>query len=579
MKKITPIILLLLFINVTISCDSGKIKEGVYSFKIIATNDIHGVYFDSLYHATNNKFRPSLSSLSEYKKQLKKYDDISPVLIDVGDNLQGDNAAFYYNYIDTVGEHIFASLTNYIGYDAVVLGNHDIETGHKVYDKVAKQSRATFLAANAIDEKSGDPYFSPYTIVKRGGIKIAILGYTNPNIPKWLSKDLWSGMRFEKISETVQSWIDTIKKRESPHIIILALHAGLGVDSINNAEDPALYIAKHMSKDIDIIFAAHDHKTYNSKVWNGHDSVLVMESGSRMNNISQIDIQLEFKEGEIVGKKIFSKIIEMRDLPSDMAYNKHFRQEYLDVKNFTNRKIGEITTDITSKGIFTGPSDYMNLIHKVQLDVSGADISVAAPLNKSVNIKKGDITFNELMTLYPFENQLFVIEMSGREINDYLEYSYSKWVNCAIEKESTHILKIEPKTVNYSFIEHYFNFDSAAGIEYTVDVTKPAGKMVKIHSLANGEHFDLSKIYRVALTSYRANGGGDLLEKGAGIGETEREKRVLKRYSDIRELLYSVFENRKVDIKDVLKWSFVPSQEISSRLDRDEDLLALQGHR
>ena len=75
---------------------------------------------------------------------------------------------------------------------------------------------------------------------------------------------------------------------------------------------------------------------------------------------------------------------------------------------------------------------------------------------------------------------------------------------------------------NYaSFVNFSFNFDSAAGIIYTVDVTKPKGEKITILKMADGKPFDENKTYKVALNSYRGNGGGELLTKGAGIPQDE----------------------------------------------------------
>ena len=71
------------------------------------------------------------------------------VLLDAGDCLQGDNASFYYNFIDTTSTHLYARMVDYIGYDAVIVGNHDIETGHRVYDKVMSDMKTPFLVRSS----------------------------------------------------------------------------------------------------------------------------------------------------------------------------------------------------------------------------------------------------------------------------------------------------------------------------------------------------------------------------------------------------------------------------------------------
>ena len=141
-------------------------KDGVYSFKVLATNDVHGRYFDSSY--VDDGVRNSLISVSCYVDSVRTSSGReSVILLDVGDFLQGDNAAYYYNYVDTLSIHLYARMAEYMDYDAVIVGNHDIETGHGVYDRIKSQLRMPFLAANALRTDDGKPYFQEYTVLKR----------------------------------------------------------------------------------------------------------------------------------------------------------------------------------------------------------------------------------------------------------------------------------------------------------------------------------------------------------------------------------------------------------------------------
>jgi len=120
-----------------------------------------------------------------------------------------------------------------------------------------------------------------------------------------------------------------------------------------------------------------------------------------------------------------------------------------------------------------------------------------------------------------------------------------------------------------------FNFDSAAGIIYEVDVTKPDGEKVKILSMADGTPFDETKTYRVAMNSYRANGGGELLTKGAGIAKDELEKRIVWRSDrDQRYYLMKEIEKRgTVYPKANNNWRFVPEELVAPAAKRDRALL------
>ena len=85
--------------------------------------------------------------------------------------LQGQPEVYYYNFIDTVSPHFVAEVMNYMGYDAGTVGNHDVEAGHAVYDRLVKEYNFPLLAANAVDIKTGKPYFKPYYIIEKDGIK------------------------------------------------------------------------------------------------------------------------------------------------------------------------------------------------------------------------------------------------------------------------------------------------------------------------------------------------------------------------------------------------------------------------
>jgi len=102
------------------------------------------------------------------------------ILLDNGDILQGEPVVYFSNYMDTASIHVCAAAMNFMEYDAATVGNHDIEAGHDVYDKLVNEFHFPWMAANAIDISTGEPYFQPYTIIKRKGLRIAVLGLITP---------------------------------------------------------------------------------------------------------------------------------------------------------------------------------------------------------------------------------------------------------------------------------------------------------------------------------------------------------------------------------------------------------------
>ncbi|MBQ7998827.1 MAG: metallophosphoesterase, partial [Bacteroidales bacterium] len=330
-------LLLSFTILLTILTSCSK-KDGEYYVDLYATNDLHGRFFDSLY--VDNQAHPySLAHISEWMRLVRLgagKDNV--MLIDLGDALQGDNAVYYANYIDTAkdgGKHLFTRIAEFMKYDALVVGNHDIEAGHPVYDRIKNETDIPYLAANAIDVATGKSYFKPYTILEKGGLKIAVIGMTNPNIKKWLGEELWSGMDFCPIEALADSLIQKVKATERPDITILAIHAGLGDGTAENIENPARYLAANL-KGVDIIFASHDHQVACEKIWNGADSVLVMEGSNRAKFLSNVTAIVEYREGKLYRKKFTGRLIPVEKLGVDTSYANAFRNDFLNAKKFTN---------------------------------------------------------------------------------------------------------------------------------------------------------------------------------------------------------------------------------------------------
>ena len=149
------------------------------------------------------------------------------VLLDDGDSLQGQPTVYYYNFLKTDVPHIWGEVLNYLKYDVVGVGNHDIEAGHPVYDKLVKEVKAPVICANIVKEGTDEPYFKPYAIITRQGVKIAILGIIEPKITEQLPNAFWSGMDVLDMVETAKKWVPIIQEKEKPDLLVGLFHAGV----------------------------------------------------------------------------------------------------------------------------------------------------------------------------------------------------------------------------------------------------------------------------------------------------------------------------------------------------------------
>lgn len=574
MKYIVCISALLLWAGVQLSAASNQ-KEMV--IKIIETSDVHGNFFP--YNFIERKaWTGGLARVHSFiKEQRAKYGD-NCLLVDNGDILQGQPTAYYYNFIDTVSTHVAAEMMNYMGCLVGNMGNHDIETGHAVYDRWIKQCNFPVLGANIIDNATGLPYLKPYEVIVRDGVKIVVLGMVTPAIPSWLPEKLWSGLHFEEMEPCAEKWMKIIREKENPDVVVGLFHAGKSGNKLGNVvEDASIDIAKHVPG-FDIVLMGHDHARTCTKVLNvAGDSVLVIDPANNANVVSDVTVKITMKDGKMVTKSVDGKLEDMNKYPISEEFMQHFASQYKAVDDFVSRKIGTISRTITTKDAYFGSSPFIDLIHQLQLEISGADVSFSAPLSFKAEIKEGDICVSDMFNLYKYENMLYVMELSGKEIKGFLEMSYFMWTNQMKRPEDHLMLFQEPieegKRVNFKNFS--FNFDSAGGINYTVDVTKPQGEKITILSMADGTPFDIDKVYKVALNSYRGNGGGDLLTLGAGIPKEDLAKRIIfATDKDLRYYLLQYIEQEKVlDPHAMHQWKFIPEEWTVPAAKRDYQLL------
>lgn len=579
MKSFIAVITGCLLVLGASSANAMTTKEKTIDLKFIETSDVHGSFFP--YDFINRKPKAgSLARVATYVNQLRSQHGENVILLDNGDILQGQPVNYYSNYVDTTSANIAAQVVNYLRYDAQTIGNHDVETGHRVYDKWVSATHCPILGANVIDTKTNKPYLKPYTILKRGGARIAIIGLLTPAIPNWLGENLWSGLRFEEMVSSARQWMRVVKEQEKADIVIGLFHSGKdgGITTPHYKEDAALAVAREVPG-FDVVFFGHDHTRYADAVTNSEGKLVAcLDPANNAMSVAQADLQLVKKKGRWCVKESLWKLVDVADLPVDNEFVDHFSAFNETVKAYANRVIGTFENTISTRDSYFGNSAFNDLILNLELSITKADVAFNAPVSFDVAIKKGPVRVADMFNLYKYENQLFVMRLTGKEIRKALEMSYDLWVN-TMTSPNDHLLLLDSQTrgdqQRLGFKNFSFNFDSAAGIDYEVDVTKPNGQKVKVLKMSNGEPFDENKYYKVAVNSYRANGGGELLTRGAGIAKDDLDDRIVWRSEfDLRHYLMEEIKRLgTLNPQPNTNWRFVPEQWTQEAAKRDRLLL------
>lgn len=535
------IILFFLISLIPLSLFAGApVSDTLY---ILQTTDVHGQVYPYNYF----KDQPAPNGLAKIYTRVKAYrrSHKNVVLVDGGDLLQGTPLVYYFNYMEPSTPNPMISAMNVMQYDAFTVGNHDIEQGPIVYNRARAQSRFPWLSANAA-LKDGSTYFKPYTIIKRQGLTIGILGLTTPAIPMWLEPKLYPGINWKDMVETARTFAQ--KLRPKVDVLVGLFHAGFEADYSKKQtealglpnENASALVAKQVPG-FDVVFAGHSH---HPKPKQGEETVLdpkkplLLNAGSKAWNLAVAELILtqnpQTKQWRVKGKKGWlesMKTVEPSKEIIDLIQPYH--QKTL---NYIRTQVATLSDTLSGAGARFSDNAVVELINKAQMDYCKADISFAASFNEHLKIAPGPIRIKDIYGMYRYENFLYAIEMTGRQIKEFLTFS-AQYFMLKDGKVSA-----DPNIPGY-------NYDMAEGIRYTIHVKRKAGSAVQTPNtisdliyIKTGKPLDMNRRYKVALNSYRATGGGGHLSAAKALNAPV----VCKSDTEMRNILTAYFKKIKI---------------------------------
>lgn len=487
---------------------------------LLFTNDEHGELLPYDFIRQKDK----KSGLAHCATLIKSYRQHYPntLLLSAGDTYQGSPLAYYYHYQDSLTTHPLVRAMNFLRYDAWVPGNHDIEQGLPFLEKIEKETQFDCISANIRYAGTDDSlFFKPYTIKKVGGITLAILGLTTPAIPLWLTPDVYQGVMFDDMIVTARKWVKIIQTKENPDLVIGLFHSGLNQewDSAYCVQrgipmaNPTVELARQVP-DFDLIVCGHSHKLINDSInEDNHDT-------GQLNRVGKTCFAQARAYGNHLGichfylNKIRQKVrIDSIRITTESTFNVQpdsdfislFKQEKLVLKDYINDSIGYAQKELSAQSACIHDNPLIDLIHSAQLAFSGAKISIASVFNDDQRIKPGKVCVGDIFRLYPYENTLIKTRMSGRQINQYLEYNARFFQTVA-----RHVRELRSNQLFVPDIRSY-NFDTIEGLKYTIDITQPVGNRITNLTYPQGQPVRDEDTLEVVMNSYRFSGGGGFI--------------------------------------------------------------------
>lgn len=457
------IIITMLTPQVTITAKSTSTKDkNTIDLQILATSDLHGRFVSYEYASNEATISGSLAQLATSIKEQRKLNP-NTILVDNGDTIQDNSSELFL----AGKEHPMIVGMNELKYDAWTLGNHEFNYLPSL-DTILKQSKATILCGN-VYRPDGTPLGEDYKIIKKDGVRVALIGMVTPNIVKWDGKNLDGWKVTDPVTETKEI-VESLKGKAD--IFIAIEH--MGIDSEYGITGSGITELANKVPELTAIIAGHAHSQIPSQIING---VLVTEPGPNGQSLSKIQISLKKsgKSFKVISKD--SNLIYMNDTKNGKVYE----QDGDLIKKLTpfheiavkdaNSKIGQlIKGNLVQDDYITGiptiqiqPTALISLINKVQKEYGDADISAAAAFRTDINVLMGSLSKSDAAKIYKYDNTLYVVEINGAQLKNYMEWS-AQYYNT-----------YKPGDLTVSFNENIrgYNYDMFSGLNYSIDISKP----------------------------------------------------------------------------------------------------------
>lgn len=473
---------------------------------ILFTTDVHGMVLPYNF-LTNSEASVSMAQVYTCIEELKSNNE-NYILLDAGDLGEGQPSTYYYNFVEKGKEHVLGKTINFLGYDALGIGENEIQFGEDIYKRAMPHwYKAPIICGNVYEMATGETIFKPYTIINKGGFKVAVLGLTSPEIYNRLSPITMGTIVFDDLDKAAKYWVNAIKNDEEPDLIVGLLHT--------NANDAKLLIQE--VEGLDLVLCGQDHIGVIDYANDpSFKKVSILQPLPRCQELGKAKIHFKRNEEGGIDKEINVERIDLSKVTPSQAYISEFKSEIKVINDYLDEPLGITAEELDPVDALIGPSPIMNIIHDMQRWNTGVKISITNFVSTYNKVPSGNLSTRDLFNLYRFENRRWTVKMTGKEIKDLLEYSYDN--QYATYEESTgypYLIAYELDTIGNVKINNFgpilktaqYNYLSAAGIDYVIDLTKPAGEKVSILALSeSGEEFNLEETYQVVMPDHLAVG-------------------------------------------------------------------------
>ncbi|NUR32790.1 MAG: hypothetical protein HOQ30_02165 [Gemmatimonadaceae bacterium] len=497
-----------------------------FDLVVVGTTDTHGRLRGWNYESNAPDPVRGLSRAATIVDSLRRAAPGRVILIDAGDLLQGNSLTYVAaRVVPADGPHPVIAAMNAMQYDAAAIGNHEFNYGVPFLERAVRQAKFPMLAANAY-RPDGGVAFTQWTLVERGGARIGIVGATTPGSMVWDRDNLKGRVVIRDIVPELKSAVADVRAAGAA-IVLVTVHSGLdGASSYDTVTTgvPSENVAARIAREVpgvDLILYGHSHQEMPDTTING---VLLMQPKNWATSVAVAHLTLLRTAGKWAVAQKDSRVIQSAGHAESPAVLAATDAAHRATVAWVTTPIGRTTVSWRADSARVVDTPLIDLILETERKATGADLASTAAFSLDASLDSGAITAARLQALYPYDNTLRAVRITGRQLRDYLEHSARYYRTAADGTPS-----VDPSVAGY-------NFDIVAGANYTLDLSRPVGQRVTTLEF-KGRAVAPTDSFTLALNNYRQTGGGGYsMLSGAPV--------VYDRNEEIRQLLVDEVKKR-----------------------------------
>lgn len=477
---------------VSLVLPAAAAEEESKTVTILQTSDLHGMV-NPYDYASNKVSKTSLAHAATIIKA-ERSKDPNLLLLDTGDTTQ---ANYIQEFLNENPNPIIGAL-NYLDYDAWTLGNHEFNFGFSYVTKEISEFEGVTLAGN-IYKADGSRWIDAYHIFDVDGVKVAVFGIDAPHIPQWEKADPahYDNMTFTSPMEETGKILKELDGKAD--VVIGSIHYGLereyGTEGVQA-------LAETYGDRIDALLIGHAHAVVDETI----GGIPVLEPGSNGQYVSKVTITLTRSgSGWTVDKSATTgELLDCSAVTPDADFLAEFKSLHEKSLAMASREVGQVgKTFLDPVELLPGipnaiiqDNPVIDLINKVQMEQTGADVSLAALFDSSSNLEAGPFLHRDSVKIYKYDNTLFAVKVTGKQLKAIMERQAGGFFN---QYQSGDV------TVSFNPNIRMYNYDEFAGVNYEIDISKPEGQRIQ-NVTYQGKPLSDTQTLVLALNNYRYGG-------------------------------------------------------------------------